>query len=676
MRFVLILAALLCAPVISVYAEIQQDVVERDTIGGTGGGGGGDLSTTDIDTFSELDAIVADEGLVNLNDTQIFLNKVIDGNSNTVKMLRHATDCTAYDGAVDGQYCWEQDDDLLYVCETANVCDTAGEWDAVAAAGGDITAVGNCIAGNCAIEGGTDIFPFIYEGTANTVETTFAVTDPASSDKTITFPNLTGTVALDANKLSFFAATSSSELAGVISDETGTAGKLVFDTSPTFATSALSPLWKSTATDTADNSTGVALGNNESICWELATPGTDKCLKLTSGDAFQYDGNTVVTTATDDDIPEAADYSNLSASTGILNSPTGTVIFDFGKTLAGNPAYNAEECTWTTDGSGGGGVICEGTTANTNEQLFLFPAADGADTTNFIVVNANQTTNVEGAALAVTSGVLDVQADKGVTTVNNDEVEFDFTKTLASNVALAAKGCIFTAEGGGGGFLCEGTGAANSLEQLYLFPTSDGNDTTNYIALADSSGNALAGDSATAFFSTGTIEDARLSTQVQLKKGQVIFQLRPQANEPPASSFATFNTRNSHPSLRFNGNACAVWSFVLPNTYSGNGLTVEIWQASTETTNDTDWDGSWERIGAVQDTDSDSFATAVSTDNTNNSATSGIPTRVTIAFTDGAQMDSCAAGELCRFKLCRDDTSDTGGADTIDYLGGLVRETP
>lgn len=45
-----------------------------------------------------------------------------------------------------------------------------------------------------------------------------------------------GTVAYVANKLSVFAATSSSELAGVISDETGT-GALVFGTAPTFASS-------------------------------------------------------------------------------------------------------------------------------------------------------------------------------------------------------------------------------------------------------------------------------------------------------------------------------------------------------------------------------------------------------------------------------------------------------
>lgn len=157
---------------------------------------------------------------------------------------------------------------------------------------------------------------------------------------------------------------------------------------------------------------------------------------------------------------------------------------------------------------------------------------------------------------------------------------------------------------------------------------------------------------------------------------KTLFQLRPQAYEPPVSSLATVNSRNAHPTLRFNGNVCAAWTFVMPNTYGGNGVTVDIWYVSTETSNDTDWDGSWERIATSQDIDSDSFATAISADNNNNNATSGIPTKVSIAFTSGAQMDSCAADELCRFRLCRDDTSDTGGADTIDFLGGQIRETP
>jgi hypothetical protein len=78
----------------------------------------------------------------------------------------------------------------------------------------------------------------IFEGdtAAGGFTTTLKVADPTGSSKTITLPNNNGTVALTADKLSVFAATTSAELAGVISDETGT-GLLVFGTSPQFTTS-------------------------------------------------------------------------------------------------------------------------------------------------------------------------------------------------------------------------------------------------------------------------------------------------------------------------------------------------------------------------------------------------------------------------------------------------------
>jgi hypothetical protein len=75
----------------------------------------------------------------------------------------------------------------------------------------------------------------VLEGaTADAHETTITVTDP-TADRTITLPDATGTVALTNNKLDVFAATSSAELAGVISDETGT-GALVFANTPTLVT--------------------------------------------------------------------------------------------------------------------------------------------------------------------------------------------------------------------------------------------------------------------------------------------------------------------------------------------------------------------------------------------------------------------------------------------------------
>jgi hypothetical protein len=74
-----------------------------------------------------------------------------------------------------------------------------------------------------------------FEGAvANSFVTKLVVADPTAT-RTVTLADQSGTVALSTNKLSFFSATTSSELAGVISDETGT-GALVFAGSPSLTT--------------------------------------------------------------------------------------------------------------------------------------------------------------------------------------------------------------------------------------------------------------------------------------------------------------------------------------------------------------------------------------------------------------------------------------------------------
>jgi hypothetical protein len=73
-----------------------------------------------------------------------------------------------------------------------------------------------------------------------------------------------GTVAYVANKLSVFATTTSAELAGVISDETGT-GSLVFANSPTLVTPTLGAALATSITATSGNLTVAAAAGNNSV---------------------------------------------------------------------------------------------------------------------------------------------------------------------------------------------------------------------------------------------------------------------------------------------------------------------------------------------------------------------------------------------------------------------------
>ncbi len=153
-----------------------------------------------------------------------------------------------------------------------------------------------------------------------------------------------------------------------------------------------------------------------------------------------------------------------------------------------------------------------------------------------------------------------------------------------------------------------------------------------------------------------------------MASGDTLLVFTPFSNEPPTSTFATIDQRNQHPVLDFDGatNESAVFSAVMPRSYAGSGLTVYIhYSMSTETSNDIDWDVDFERIGdGSQDVDSDGFTGAPnSVDGTTVPATSGLVDIVNVTFTNGADMDSIAVGELFRIKITRDAVSDTSTGD-------------
>lgn len=152
-----------------------------------------------------------------------------------------------------------------------------------------------------------------------------------------------------------------------------------------------------------------------------------------------------------------------------------------------------------------------------------------------------------------------------------------------------------------------------------------------------------------------------------MASGNTLLTFTPQCNEPPASNFATLDTRNQHPVLDFDPttNEFAIFSGVMPRHYGGGGVTVYLHYAMTSAVaNTVDWDVAFERIGdQQQDLDSDSFAAVQSVDNTTVPGTAGLVDIVSVAFTDGAQMDSVAVGEGFRLKVTRDAVSDDAAGD-------------
>jgi hypothetical protein len=145
-----------------------------------------------------------------------------------------------------------------------------------------------------------------------------------------------------------------------------------------------------------------------------------------------------------------------------------------------------------------------------------------------------------------------------------------------------------------------------------------------------------------------------------------------QANQPPASNYATLDTRNGLWVLDFDASTdeAAVFVGILPQHYAGSGITVYLhWLATSATSGDVVWTTAFERHQAgTDDSDADSFATANSATATT-AATSGSETITSIAHTNGAQLDSLAAGERFRLKVTRDADN---GADTMSGDAELV----
>lgn len=164
-----------------------------------------------------------------------------------------------------------------------------------------------------------------------------------------------------------------------------------------------------------------------------------------------------------------------------------------------------------------------------------------------------------------------------------------------------------------------------------------------------------------------------------MASGASLIQFSPLGAELPASNYPQFDVRNNHVVLDFDPatDETCYFSGVLPRHYAGGGITVDLDVAATSATTGTSrWEVAFERVTG-QDTDADSFATAKSVGIAAN-GTSGVPTRGSIAFTNGAELDSLAIGEAFRILVRRDADGTTGTDDQTgdsELLGVHLRET-
>lgn len=142
-------------------------------------------------------------------------------------------------------------------------------------------------------------------------------------------------------------------------------------------------------------------------------------------------------------------------------------------------------------------------------------------------------------------------------------------------------------------------------------------------------------------------------------------------NNPPASNYATLDTRNSLPVLDFDDGSdagttdeAAIFLGSMPEDAAlGSGLTVYIhWAATTATSGDVIWEVSLARLNANnQDLDGYAFDTATLSSASTANGTCGKTTTCTITVAV-ADTDSIAAGDPFAIKVIR---KESNGSDTM-----------
>jgi hypothetical protein len=273
-----------------------------------------------------------------------------------------------------------------------------------------------------------------------------------------------GTVAYVANKLSVFAATSSAELAGVISDETGS-GALVFASSPTLVTPTLGAALATSITATSGNLTiAAAAGNNSVSITPTGTGTVDVASKRITSVADPSQAQDAATKAYVDSMSNGLDVkaSVRAASTAAL-----TVTYSNGSSGVGATLTNAgTQAALTLDSialSSGDRVLIKDQASALQNGVYTVTTV-GTVSTNWVLTRATDFDNSPGTE--VSPGVF-FFVEEGTTQQDNG-----YVVSTDSAITIGTTAIVFS-QFSGAGQITAGDGLTKSGNTINAVGTSN-----------------------------------------------------------------------------------------------------------------------------------------------------------------------------------------------------------
>ena len=342
-------------------------------------------------------------------------------------------------------------------------------------------------------------------------------------------------VGLVANALSQFAATTSLQLLGVISDETGT-GSLVFGTSPTLVTPALGTPASGVATNLTGTASGLTAGNvttNANLTGHITSVGNGAVLgsfTIAQLNTAISDGSVGTGDAlTSNGLDQFASTTSLELI-GVMSDETGTgsLVFGTSPTLV-TPALGTPSAVVLTNATGtAAGLTAGNVTTNANLTGHITSTGNGAILGSFSVAqlstalsDATISGNNTGDQTTVSGTSGNTDALNSATTVVNVS---SATAPTAGQVLKATSGTAATWQAESGG-APEGTAILSTGETVGKVLQADGDDSSSWVTLPGG-GDALVANPLSQFAATTSAQLAGVLSD-ETGSGAAVFATSP-----------------------------------------------------------------------------------------------------------------------------------------------------